>query len=360
MNNTQVTSNVTIATAAVKLSKQAIANKQGRKLGASGMNQDVTVTTKDAEANALDLQQQTAAVSKIPAKQILNHLNLLRTDADKHMAMVLKGRKGKETLVARIYAEYFAAQQLEEMEPLVADIDKALTEMKIPFRTNSRISTKFVRYVFANYGEDDLSDKEAFKYGRGIDVGYSKNIDPEEFANFVTTSAGYSNIKELTDVTATAATPAGSTQGASKLESLSKRQTVHELEVNDWADDNENYRVYIAVRNDDDFALLKEVSLSQDGIEKLMLQVEREQKAKDKPDAEAQKQADDAYKRKLEAKLANSETELGNKLCELEAAQASKSTKAIAEIRADVRCLEGDVKAAKANLKKFKDEKAAE
>lgn len=315
--------------------------------------------TAHTDATALNVQQQTTAVSKVPAKHILNQLNLLQADADKHKSVVLKGRTGKEALVAKIYAEFFSAQQLNEMQPLVADIEKALKDKKIGFRSNSRVSTKFVRYVFANYGEDDLSDKEAFKYGRGIDVGYSKNTAPTEFTSFVANSGGYSNIEEETVATAGPATTAGSTQGASKLQSLSKRQTVHELEVNDWTDDNENYRVYIAVRNDDDFALLKAVSLSQDGIEKMMQQVEREQKAKDKPDAEAKKQADDAYKRKLEAKLANSETELGNKLCELEAAQSNKSPKEIAEIRADVRCLEGDVKAAKAELKKFKDDKAA-
>lgn len=357
MNYTKTTTNTNVATAALKSTKQAIANKPVRKLDASKANQKLAFTTTIADTDELDAQQQMAPTSKVPAKQILNQLDLLRTDADKHKSLVLKGRQGKETLVAKIYAEFFAAQQLEEMNGLMETIDKALKDKKIAYRSNSRVSTKFVRYVFANYGEDDLSDKEAFKYGRGIDVGYSKNIDPEEFASFVAGSGGYSNIKETIEAIATPATPAGSTKGASKLESLSKQQTVHELEVNDWADDDENYRVYIAVRSDENLALLKAVTLSQDGVEKLMLQVEREQKEKDKPDAEEKQRDDAAYKRRLEEKLQNSEVDLGNKECDLRVAIANKTPINITERRAEIRLLEADVRAAKAELKKFKDDK---
>jgi len=343
--------------AANELTKQTIANMQGRKVDASGSTFEIATAAKLVKTIVLEAPQQKTQISKSTGMQILEKLNVIQADADKQKAIVVRGRKGKEALITQIYAEYFAAQQSGDMVALVAKVEELLKAKDIKFRKNSRDSTKFVRYVFANYGEDDLSDKEAFKYGRGVDVAYSKKIIPQQYDGFVTESGGYSNIKEEAEKDAASTNSVGSTNGASMLSNLNKLPTVETLSVDDWVSNDENYRVYIAVRGDDDDGLLKAVHLSQEGIEKLMAQIDRERKAMTKPTVEDKKIEDAVYKSIQEKKKKKASILLIETKQALEAARLNKSPMNIARLCAEVRAIEADIRSANAALKKFKEEK---
>jgi len=218
------------------------------------------------------------------------NLNKVRTDAEKYLSTVFaRGRKAKLELVGKIYAEYFVAIANGVAAAVVAKIEEQLKADEIAFRSNTPNATKLVRFVFATYNKEELTNKEAFQYSRALDVALDLGKQPDVFEQFVLENGGFAGIMQNYPVSRAAAKATGNTTGASKLDKLRQVATASELPIDDWAD-GEEYRVYIAIRSDDsDDGLLKVVQASKEAVEKFIAICEAERNAAKKPAKDAAK-----------------------------------------------------------------------
>ena len=227
----------------------------------------LNTNTLNATANATDFP----AVAIKPATEIfsvaasLNELAAIRTQAsDYHVRMYLPGRKEKLRLLSAVYSQYYAAKISEEFEQFANNVRSQLTNLGIEVRKSSLDSSNLVRYVFA-----DFDDKQVHVCGRSLDIAYELRTLPGDFVALVEkTDGGLDGLRKLGVQNAGATSVL--TKQAKALSEIDNDATVKTLEITDWAD-GEEFRVMVAVRNEDDTADLKDTYLSEEARDKVIL-----------------------------------------------------------------------------------------
>ncbi len=258
-----------------------------------------------------------------------------------HDQFVVKGRKAALALMADLYALYHGAKVSSDNGAMfISKVKAKLVELDVEVRKSSPESSQLVRFVFK-----DAADKQVSIYGRSLAVAFARGIKPSEYVSFIeATPDGFSGVR---------ATTAPKTQGtgAAKLGAdialvhVRAETTVKTIVVTDWEDDEE-FRVLIAVRNDDDTADVKNARLSKDSTKAVVLRYEADKKARNKPTPDQSVEADKLALKTLSAEASNAQTKLENIEAELSSALESGDTKRCDLLRVHLRVASLQAKAA--------------
>lgn len=200
------------------------------------------------------------AISKAAAE-----LATLRTEASKHHEKFeVTGRNAMLTLMSRVYAQYHAAKTSDIFEDFINNVRACLNKVGVKYKTNSKDSSLLIRYIFS-----DFSDKQVHVYGRSLDVAYENSKNPSDFVKFVENTKG-----RFDGIRALSASKTTSKNSLSKhdiaLSEVENETTLETVGTTDWQE-GENYRIFIAVRTENDMADIKDTKLSLEARDKTLL-----------------------------------------------------------------------------------------
>ena len=265
----------------------------------------------------------------LSADQAMLTAENLRSQASKYNDQyVVMGRKALLALMVDIYKLYHDARESSDNGiKFMEKVKEKLKQQNFAVRKSSPESSQLIRYICK-----DFDDKQVSIYGGSLAVAFSRKIDPANFAEFIEGSqGGFSGIRS-TD-TPTKTDNAGSHRSDIALAGVRTEKTIETIEVNDWGTD-EDYRVLIAIRNDDDTAAVKDAKLSLKSLQAVILRYEADKRARLKSSKNQQQcEIDKATLKELVAEAANAETTRGNIEAELNAAIASGDTETCKALR---------------------------
>ena len=276
----------------------------------------------DAKPEEVDVQG-TIGFSVETAMQALSAMREQAENNYKSYEVV--GRNATRELMGRVYALWCQAKSSKNFDRFIANIRQQLRQQDITVKSSSNESGLLIRYIFSK-----SSDKQVHVYGRALDVAYEQcKIAPEDFSAWVeNTKGGFEGIRSAGVASASV---------ISKVPTaLSKCKTEHTIETIDsivWLNDEE-YKVLVAVRNQDDTADVKDALLTpeqQDAIlvRYLINKTKLEKQPKEKSSNEAVKN----LIAELDAKVAEQESIVTQLTVELELAKkAGKPTQELASM----------------------------
>lgn len=186
-----------------------------------------------------------------------------KTAAENHQRYDVMGRNAAIGLMSDVYAMWVKVNQAgkEDLDKFNANIKQKLTDLAIEFRKTSTAAGLLIRYVFA-----DASDKQVHVYGRALDVAYAKQTPAAGFEQLVRgTEGGFEGLR----AESVSGGNTGSDRAAVAYSSCVNEPTFETVEMR-WKD-GEKYRVFIAVRNEDDTADMKDAGLDEDRCKGVLL-----------------------------------------------------------------------------------------
>jgi len=235
------------------------------------------------------------------------------------------GRKASRELMGRVYGVMCAAKASGMFEKFIANIREQFKQHGIKLKSSSKESSVLVRYIFAK-----ASDKQVHVYGRALDVAYyEKNIAPEGFAKWVeSTEGGFEGIRSGV----VSSTVAGKKTSIA-LSKCMTEPTIDTVENLQWTAD-EQYSVFIAVRNQDDTADIKDALLTREQKDAILVRYLINKTKLGKPSKG--KSSNEAVKNliaELDARVAEQESVVTQLTVELELAQqVGKPTQELASM----------------------------
>lgn len=226
----------------------------------------------------------------------VSQIDKLRDEASNYFEQYENGgRKALYALLAKVYSVYHKARTDDKVKELAGQVQKKLEALGTPPSKTADVSTMLVRYVFK-----DPDAKQVSTYAKAMRVLYARTpcTAPAEFVDAVNKQKG--GISGFTEVASGKTSKPKITPGIA-LTAITNTPTIASFDV-EWGDDEE-YRVYVAVRGDDDDAELKHVELSKEQFDAVLVRhVSAQAKA-----AKEEKKAKSAESASLQLELAKLE-----------------------------------------------------
>jgi hypothetical protein len=275
-------------------------------------------------------------------------LEAIRGEATEHEAQfAVPGRKAMLDLMWRVYLQYHSAKGSGQFELFMNNIRAKLTLLNIEYRKSSPETSLLIRYVFEGF-----DDKQVHVYGRSLAVAFALGKLPTEFSAFVNNTKGaFEGIRGSASATATP--KPGTPTPAIALSEAENEITVDTVAISDWLE-GEKYRVFIAVRNEDDQADIKDAKLSPEIREKTLLLYLANKKALVKDGAQPTTKAEQDTILQAELALQEARVRHQNALAELEKARAVNDVARENTLRPRVAWLAVQQKAFEAAVKDLK------
>jgi hypothetical protein len=235
-----------------------------------------------------------------------------QADANYHQYEMM-GRNAARELMGSVYAVWCEAKASGQFDSFIANIKEKLKQLAVTVKKSSKPSSFLIRYVFKN-----ASDKQVHVYGRALDVAFDeKKIQANEFTALVEeTKGGFDGLRSQ----AVASTVAGKKTSIALSKCITQR-TIDTVENLEWAKD-EQYSVFIAVRNPDDTADIKDALLTQDQKDAILMRflLNKTKQEKTKNDASPNEAIKNLIA-ELDAKVAEQESIVAQIGIELEMAK---------------------------------------
>jgi hypothetical protein len=286
-------------------------------------------------ANVICLQEEVTASVGAAITQTQNKFNVnaamsalakMRADADNNYETYeVLGRKATRELMGRVYAMLCNAKASGQFGRLIAHIRADFKQQDVKVKATSKDSSLLIRYIFTK-----ASDKQVHVYGRALDVAYDEqDVVPAKFAEWVEkTEGGFEGIRSQ----AVGSAVAGKKTSIALSKCIAER-TIDTVENLNWATD-EQYSVFIAVRNPDDTADIKDALLTQEQKDAILVRFLINKTKLEKPPKE--KSSNEAIKNliaELDAKVAEQESIVDQLTVEVELAQkVGKPTQELASM----------------------------
>ena len=297
------------------------------------MEQSSTQSAKSATFRVLPKlpatqAQPTQAPAAFAVATSLATLEQLRSQASNHhQQYVVLGRNAMLSLMAQVYGQFHAAKESGEFEQFMNGIRNKMKLALVELRKSTPDCSALIRYVFA-----DFDDKQVHVYGRSLDVAYANRVAPSTFEGFVEgTKGGFDGVRETA-----VAVPTKASKGtqATALTYAKAEATIATIEVHDWKDDDEDFRVMIAVRNEDGItADIKDAKLSAERNTSAILMYLASRKELSNPPKRKVTAANQAAALNAKLQVANVKVELENFKNQLNEAQAARDQTACDELR---------------------------
>ncbi len=269
----------------------------------------------------------------LPVRTAMVRADKLRTSASNYNEqIVVAGRKALLALMSDIYGLYFEARQsADEGAAFLGELKAKLVHVQI--RKSATLAALLVRYVCV-----DFDDKQVSIYGRSLPAAYKAGVQPAGYVAFIeNTEGGFAGL-QAPGRCAPKAPTANTTAGVALVE-IRAEKTVETLVVNDWGDEEE-FRVLIALRNDDDTADLKNANLLDKGLSAVLTQYKADKSSRAKPAKDEAAEADKLALKAMKGELANAETEVANLQAELNLAVTQADLIRAATLRASLKVAE--------------------
>jgi hypothetical protein len=286
-------------------------------------------------ANVICLQEDVSASVGATITQTPNAFNVtaamsaiaqMRNDADNnYKTYEVMGRNATRELMGRVYAMWCDAKASGQFENFIANIKEQLKQLDVTVKASSKPSSFLIRYVFQN-----ASDKQVHVYGHALDFAFDeKKIPAAAFTALVEeTKGGFDGLR----LQAVSSTVAGKKTSIALSKCITER-TIETIENMKWAAD-EQYSVFIAVRNSDDTADIKDALLTQEQKDAILMRFLINKTKLEKPPKE--KSSNEAIKNliaELDAKVAEQESFVAQLNVEVELAQkVGKPTQELASM----------------------------
>ena len=296
------------------------------------MEQSSTKSVKSATFRVLPKlpttkAQPTQAPAAFAVATSLALLEQLRSQAcNHHQQFVVAGRKAMLALMAQVYGQFHAAKESGEFEQFMNSIRNKLQLALVELRKSTLDSSALIRYVFA-----DFDDKQVHVYGRSLDVAYARQVAPSGFEGFIeSTKGGFDGVRQTA---VEGPTKASNDAQASALNYAKVEATIATIEVHDWKDDAEDFRVMIAVRNEDGItADIKDAKLSVERNTSAILMYLANRKELNNPPKRKVSLANQAAALNAKLQVANAKVDLENLTHQLNEAQAARDHTACDEL----------------------------
>ena len=229
-------------------------------------NQVVVQQTALVDSN--DIVSTTVSVAPSSAmpldiKLVMTQADSLRSQAEQDWKQFyVAGRNATKKTMQDVYTLFYLVFHNSD-----ADKDKILEKMKVKIpeskvRKNTKEAAIFIRYVFAEF-----DDKQVHVYGRSLEVGFNKRIEPTGFISWVEGHKG-----EFEGIRAEAV----QTDGQPKVELwemgtsfANGANALSVIEADDW-DEDEPCRILIAMPNDDGTASVKDAELTEEQVKAVL------------------------------------------------------------------------------------------
>lgn len=173
----------------------------------------------------------------------------------------IRGRKALTKLMADVYGVWHAAKSSDSFETFMNGIRDRVKRQGVEIRASSKDSSLLVRYVF-----ERLSDKQVHVLGRSLDVALSRQTPAAAFEDLVNgTEGGFEGLRAI-------ASSSGSANPQSPAVALSACQAEPTIDTTPkllWKS-GQQVQVFLAVRNDDDTADLKDAYFTKEESEGLL------------------------------------------------------------------------------------------
>ena len=226
--------------------------------------------------------------------------------ASDYQKFEMKGRAATLKLMADVYALYYDTKiSSDNGEAFMAKVKAKLAQLEVKVRKSSPETSQLIRYICK-----DFDDKQVSIYGRSLAVALANGIEPSGFTAFIEgTTGGFAGVA--------ATTVSKKVADAIKLGEdialvhVRAETTVESIDVTDWQE-GEEYRVLIAVRNDDDTADVKNARLSKDSTTAVVLRYMADRKARSKPKHKQSAEDDKLALNALSAEASNAKTKWEN------------------------------------------------
>jgi hypothetical protein len=259
------------------------------------------------------------------------------------------GRNAMIELMSRVYNVWFNAKASSQFDSFLDKIKQKLKENEVEFRATSKSSGLLIRYVFKHF-----DDKQVSIYARSLAVAFKKGIAASGFAAFIkNTDGGFAGVRD-TD------TPPGKGDSEEKIGAdiaathAKTEKTITTIKVTDW-DVDEEFRVLIAFRNDDDDADVKNARLSAEGLEAVLLRYEADKKERNKPTKDEEAETNKLALKALESEARNANVKSQSAEAELNDALANGNAAKYDALRVALKVAQLQDKAAEKSYKAFKE-----
>ena len=274
----------------------------------------------------------------------------LRGQASKHNDQyVVQGRKALRALMVEVYTLYYQAKESPDKGvEFLCKVQAKLKELNVEVRKSSPETSQLIRYICK-----DFDDKQVSIYGRSLTVAFSKEVAPDGFAKFIEGSeGGFAGVRSAGTPVATGG--AESPRAEIGLANAQTEVTIKTIEVNDWGTD-EDYRVLIAIRNDDDTADIKNAKLSEKSLKAVITRYETDRRARLKPPKNQELEVDKAALKELEIEARNAKVKLESTKAELKKAKAENATEMCNLLRPKVKAASMQYEAVEASRKQLRE-----
>lgn len=274
---------------------------------------------------------------------------LRSTAAENHEQYVLQGRKAMLSLMTDIYSLYHSTKKCNDAgAEFMTKVKGKLKELKVEVRKSSPESSQLIRYICK-----DFDDKQVSIYGRSIAFAFKSNTAPSDFRKLIEdTAGGFTGLSK----NQTSTTKIGEPKTAAEIALVHARaeKTVDNFSIMDWKDDEE-FRVLIALRNDDDTADVKDAGLSEENQKAVLLRYEADKKARNKPTKDQDNETAKLALQTVLGEVTNTATYVENVEAELNLAMASKNPAHCLNLRATLMVAQLKAKAAEKMYKSLKE-----
>lgn len=259
-------------------------------------------------------------------KAALKSVEQLREQAEANYHQYeMMGRNAARELMGSVYAVWCEAKASGQFETFIANIKQQLKQLDVTVKASSKPSSFLIRYVFKN-----ASDKQVHVYGRALDVAFDEEkIPADAFTTLVEkTKGGFDGLRSK----GVSSKVAGK-KASIALSKCNAERTIDTIENLTWTTD-EQYSVFIAVRNPDDTADIKDALLTAEQKDAILVRFLINKTKLEKPTKE--KSSNEAIKNliaELDAKVAERASIVDQLTVEVELAQkVGKPTQELASM----------------------------
>jgi hypothetical protein len=265
-----------------------------------------------------------------------------------HEQFVVKGRTAMLALMGDIYRLYCETKgRLDKGESFMLELKAKLKKLNVEVRKSSPQSSQLIRYICK-----DLDDKQISIYSRSLVVALKNGISVDGFIAFIEeTKGGFSGVRyNETPGTTASKVGIGEQVAVAHVRAEKTLTTLHEV---DWEDDEE-YQVLIALRNDDDSAIVKSARLCMESLKTVMARYEADRRERNKPTQDEEAATNKIALQEMELELANAQTKLGNFQAELSKVIAGGNSTSSERLRVNLKVAEMQAKSMEKSYKAFK------
>lgn len=183
-----------------------------------------------------------------------------------HEKYFLRGRKEMLDLMSQVYQQFKSAKDSDEFDAFMGRIRDDLNKATISYSPSSTASSQLITYLFAG-----LTYKQTHVYSRALDEAYRQGIASSGFKSFVDDKKGFEGVRQ----SITAAAGNNTTTYPKKLleafTEIDNYPTVETIDL-EWGEE-EKYRIYVAVLNEDGGIDLKDSKLNKKYIDETILRI---------------------------------------------------------------------------------------